>query len=471
MTAETSVRRTLWVFAAALLPRLLLALFAPSAGGDTTTYATVAENILQHGCVSLSDPATAACAPHWGGNQLPGFPAFVALIWAFGSESWIAVNVAQSLLFAIATAHLHRGLEGCLPATTALCAALLVALSPLTVPWARFALGDTLALAMGVWVLAEVAHSLCAGRLLVVRVAVPFALGLFVRYDGIFYAIPVAVAGFYLHSPVEALRRGTLIVLLTALPLGAWWARSVAAGLPSIPPMTFLAEGRPAPLGYLTWGQTWATTQYQAPLWWYPVRAAKYDEIRIEDTAYASDKERQAVEILLSRLAAYSGQAFPRDIDQAFMELARERQAANPVRFWLSLPLRRIWHIWFNPFDSAGWPVSVGWQGGVAGLQDAFSFVLANPVAAATKAGTALYRVAMPLLVLVLCLHMLRRRIDAATVLVWSAGLAMLLRTAFLGWFFFIESRYLLPLFPGLEVAAVTGATLLLSARRSSANA
>lgn len=466
MMAGTPLWRLLVVFAAALLPRLLLALFAPAAGGDTTTYAAVAGNILHHGCVSLSDPATGACMPHWGGNQLPGYPAFLALVWFLAWESWTVAGIAQSLLFATAAAYLYRGLDSCLPAWTAFLAAMLVALSPLTVPWARFALGDTLALALGVWVLAEVAYSLGVGRLLVVRVAVPFALGLFVRYDGVFYAIPVAIAGFYLHSPTEAVRRGLAIALLTALPLGAWWTRSIAAGLPWMPPLTFMSEGRPAPIGYLAWGQTWATTQYQAPLWWYPVRAANYDEIRIEDIAYANPAERQEVERLLFALAAHAGRDFPEDIDQAFMMLARKRQAEDPVKFWLTLPLQRIWQIWFNPYDSAGWPVSIGWQGGIAGLQDVLALVLAHPVAAATKAGTALYRLALPLLAMVLCVLMLRRRIDSGVILVWSGGLATLLRTAFLGWFFFIESRYLLPLVPGLEVASVVGLAWLLLGRR-----
>ena len=75
----------LGVFAAASIPRLLLVQFFPWFEGDGTVYVAVARNILENACVSMSDPQSAACVPHWGGNQPPGYPAFIAVAWKLTS--------------------------------------------------------------------------------------------------------------------------------------------------------------------------------------------------------------------------------------------------------------------------------------------------------------------------------------------------------------------------------------------------
>ena len=55
-----------------LFPRLGFIFLFPETGGDYEIYTTVAQNIL-NGCgVSLSNPATNDCIPHFGGNHGPG---------------------------------------------------------------------------------------------------------------------------------------------------------------------------------------------------------------------------------------------------------------------------------------------------------------------------------------------------------------------------------------------------------------
>lgn len=55
----------LFVFLAAVVPRVLLGLFAPDDGLDwPIVYRIVADNIYLNHCVSQSPPLSAACAPH-----------------------------------------------------------------------------------------------------------------------------------------------------------------------------------------------------------------------------------------------------------------------------------------------------------------------------------------------------------------------------------------------------------------------
>jgi hypothetical protein len=99
------VKPFLLVLPLALAPRLMVALTAPTAEGDGRIYLRVAENILRNGCVSLSPPLGGDCVPHWGGNQFPGYPAFIALLeGAFGAAVAV-VPIAQALIVAACLAY------------------------------------------------------------------------------------------------------------------------------------------------------------------------------------------------------------------------------------------------------------------------------------------------------------------------------------------------------------------------------
>ena len=81
-----------------ILPRLGFIFFFPEDGGDYEIYTTVAKNIL-NGCgVSLSNPLTEECLPHFGGNHGPGYPLFISLVWLVFNVSDYAVRIIQSII-------------------------------------------------------------------------------------------------------------------------------------------------------------------------------------------------------------------------------------------------------------------------------------------------------------------------------------------------------------------------------------
>ena len=83
----------------ALTLRVVIVLFGPWAEGDALVYADVARNILHNGCVSVDKAVSLRCNPHWGGNQLPGYPAFLAATWFLFGENMTAPLLVQSLGF------------------------------------------------------------------------------------------------------------------------------------------------------------------------------------------------------------------------------------------------------------------------------------------------------------------------------------------------------------------------------------
>jgi hypothetical protein len=448
--------QALVIFVCAFGPRAILSALEPAKSGDWTVYETVALNILNNGCVSLSDPGAGTCVPHWGGNHLPGFPAFVALVWKFTDRVWLPVALAHSAVFAISASYLFVALRRALPSPgTAFLCALIVALSPLTLPWARFTLSETLALSVVVCITADLCRSVAERKLRIFPLAAMMAVGLFIRYDLALLALPIAFIGFIVHPFRSAIQRGVLMIVIISIPLGAWWARSVASGLGATPPLYFLGNGYAAPKGYLEWAETWATNQYQAPEWWYPIHFAAYSDIIIDESAYTSIDERNKIKELLVRLEDFDGKQFPMEIDLEFARIAAAKRAATPLNHWLWLPVLRIGRIWINPYNSGGWPVALGWTGGTLSFETAFEFLRQNPGSILVKGATAAYRIGILIVATVLLLLTFRQRATFASIILWAAMLHTVGRTVFLGWGFFIESRYLLEVIPMLEVAVV----------------
>ena len=110
--AHTGWRLLLTLVLLAATPQIFMALALPSHGGDwTDSYLPVAMNIIRNGCVSVSDPMTALCLPSWGGNQLPGYPAFVAAIWSVFPGSIPALLIAQIATYAASVVYLSRAIS------------------------------------------------------------------------------------------------------------------------------------------------------------------------------------------------------------------------------------------------------------------------------------------------------------------------------------------------------------------------
>ena len=469
------------VAVAALAPRLILIFLVPQAYGDASAYLHVAENIFRNFCVSLSDPATGECVPHWGGNQLPGYPAFIALVWAVAGESLTAVRIAQAFAVSIAIvwmSHAVGRLSG--SPRAALLAGLVLALSPLAVAWPRHLFTETLALATTIWVFAELVLSISQGRLRLLPLALALAGAIFIRHDAVWLCLPVALCGFLIHPPLTAVRRGAILILIMAVPLGGWWVRSISAGLAPFP-FSVLASGERYPAGYLAWANTWSTNEYQLAGWAFPMNLYAYSNIQIDGPkAYGDSAEEARVTALLDRLAAFDGQPFPSDVDEAFAALARERQSQDPLRYWLWLPVKRAAMMWGNPFTSVGWPTASEPNSGVPpevlqdlvdrGIIGALPLIAKYPSLAAYKALTTGYRLALLAVAAFLLALSWGPALREVRVIIWLAAAYAVGRTAFFSFFFLNSTRFIIEAAPALEIAAVLGLMVLWQSwRRGSA--
>ena len=92
---KTKVRFLAWASLAGLGLRVLLVVYFPGVVDDSRFYANIAENWLRHGVYGITN--SGAIMPTL--SRLPGYPAFLAMIFAlFGVGNFRAVLLVQTLL-------------------------------------------------------------------------------------------------------------------------------------------------------------------------------------------------------------------------------------------------------------------------------------------------------------------------------------------------------------------------------------
>jgi hypothetical protein len=102
--------------------------------------------------------------------------------------------------------------------------------------------------------------------------------------------------------------------------------------------------------------------------------------------------------------------------------------------------------------------------------QSAIEIVRENFWAVLVKIISACWRIGVLAFAVLLLALSVRRAATFASMVLWVALLHAIGRTAFLGWGFFIESRYLLEIIPLLEIAVVISAADQWRSRSSARN-
>jgi hypothetical protein len=233
--------------------------------------------------------------------------------------------------------------------------------------------------------------------------------------------------------------------------------------------------GAPTPYGYLAWGSTWITEEYQRMGWGWTVNHMSYGGIRIDDKAYDSVKEKALVEGWLNELKRSEGQPFPPDIDAKFAGLARERAARAPFHTYVVLPGRRALALFENPFSSFGWPnemtgSSISNEGRLEASRSPSRLIdlaIAYPMRAASKGLTGIYRYLLLALMAFVIALALARKLPQSDKIVWIVVAWVVARTLFLAVTNNVETRYTAPTMPALELAVVLGLSEFFARRRA----
>jgi len=348
--------------------RLLFALRFPSAGsGDSPFYIELAWNWLKNGVYGF--PVFGRLTPV--DMRTPGYPAFLAAIFAFAGQSTRAVMLAQVFVdlascFLIALIAAKLAPEACRRRAT-IAALWLAAQCPLTANYAATVLTETLVTfltALAVLILLEAIPS-DAQRTSGARVSgaprlspwflagIVVGFGTLVRPETPLLLLAAGLAllgGWWRPADWPKLVRATILMGVgLLLPLVPWAARNwrTLHDVQFLAPRYSLLPGEFEPLGFDDWTRTWLWRfgdVYQT-LWKINEEPISIDDIR--SSAFDSPQERSRVADLLDD---YNDTlTITREQDHAFGEIARQRTARHPLRTYAKIPMLRSLTLWFTP--------------------------------------------------------------------------------------------------------------------------
>lgn len=355
--------------------------------GDTPIYQELAHNWLRHGVYGLK--IFGALTPV--DMRVPGYPAFLAAIYAVAGESARAVMLVQAgidvLMCMLAAAIAAVLAPKASRSRVALAALWLGAICPFTANYTAVVLTETVAIfltALALLVLVEAfreeglgprlgqgAGGMSSGmRWLLAGIVVGF--GALVRPEA-----PLILAGAgaalvfvwrRLANWKKLARAGILMAIGLALPLAPWAARNwrVLHKVQFLAPRYSELPGEFTPHGFFSWEKTWLWRFRDVFLVSWNLNGADISPQDLPASAFDSATERQRVTALLEQ---YNEETeMTPELDRQFAEIARERTARHPLRTYAEVPLLRGLSMWFTPrvemlpLSGKFWPIGYWWE-------------------------------------------------------------------------------------------------------------
>lgn len=384
MTATNKVRANVAAaLCAGLALRVYLVLkFPVTDTGDGPFYIELAWNWLKNGVYGFAVHGQLTAVD----MRVPGYPAFLAAVFAVAGQSPRAVMLAQVVVdlatcFVIALIAARLAPENS-RRRVALAGLWLAALCPFTANYTAVVLTETLVIfltALGILVLlqtdvggAQVARSgeLLANPWLLAGIVVGF--GTLVRPET---PLVLLAAGLVLVAKwwrpqdwMKLVRAGVLMGLGLLLPLVPWAARNwnTLHDVQFLAPRYSELPGEYTPLGFTAWTNTWMWRFRDVYLTQWKVNEEEIAIDQLPPYAFDSQDEKERMADLLDEY----NEALTIDppLDQGFREIARERTERHPLRTYVTVPVLRTLTLWFTPrvelLPSSGhlWPLREEWQ-------------------------------------------------------------------------------------------------------------
>ena len=341
---------------AALLLRLIFLIRFPAVVTDSFFYGDIAKNWLQHGIYGLTGPDE--ISPTY--TRLPGYPAFLALIFAiFGMEHYRTVLVVQ-ICFDLGTcffcADIARRLFG---PRVAKIAFLLAALCPFLANYSAAALTETLEIFFTAAALdcalaglqnprirAWAWCGLFCGVAILLRpdgAMVPFVIGGYLLWKFLVRGYSVPISRKYLAQS------GLLLIVVSALPLLPWTVRNwrVFHEFQPLAPRYANEPGEFVPTGFNRWVKTWMAEYTSVEEVYWQVPGAAINAQQLPSRAFDNTQQREeTVQVISDYNDALH---ISPELDGRFEALASERIRARPFRHYIELPALRILDMWLRP--------------------------------------------------------------------------------------------------------------------------
>jgi multisubunit Na+/H+ antiporter MnhB subunit len=342
--------------------RLWMMRAIPQVEGDTLLYGNLAKSLLLHGRFAITDGSGVL---HETLIRLPGYPLFLAACFKlFGVDNYnavILVQIAMELVGCLLLAgfaervagegNRNRGGRAAAQATL-----WLAALCPFTASYAVAPMTETatlFAIALALWSMGRFHTRPAWASALLFTIAVSFAALL--RPDGALVGIAL-VPGLLLGlkgtwvPKRQLLRVGAVCAVLAVMPFAVWAVRNwrVFHVIEPLAPRYASDPGEELYPGWQSWMKTWCLDFVSTYEIYWNVPDGPFDVSKLPARAFDSPEQRAET---LALAAAYdeNGQDLSPAIDAGFARLANERVKADPLRFYVWLPLGRMTDMWLRP--------------------------------------------------------------------------------------------------------------------------
>lgn len=385
--------------AAGLGLRLFFVLRYPvTDSGDAPFYIELAWNWLKNGVYGFAIDGRLTPVD----MRVPGYPAFLAGVFAFAGNSARAVMLAQAVvdlatcfLIALITARLAPVASR---RRVAIAGLWLAALCPFTANYTAVVLTETLVIfltALALLILLET--ELGDARIFASRPFSPWFLGGVIVGFGTLVRpetpLLLIAAGLILlvkwRRPTDwgkLARAGVLMVVGLALPLVPWAARNWH----TLHEVRFLAPryselpGEYTPHGFDAWTNTWMWRFRDVYITQWNVDVAEIPMDQLPSYAFDSPEERTRMGDILDDYN--TSLTIGPEIDNRFRAIANERTARHPLRTYLKIPFLRSLTLWFTPrvellpYSGHIWPLREEWEDDRPDLMVTLSLVLVNGI-------------------------------------------------------------------------------------------
>ena len=350
---------------------------------DARLYGGMAKNLLLHGRYALTDPHGAL---HSTLIRLPGYPLFLAACFrTFGMENYWAAAVVQIVLAlggCVLVALFVRRIAPPAQKTSAAQAALwLACLCPFTAIYDATPLTESLCvfcLSLALWAAARFQDEPAWPSALAFTFAVTGSALL--RPDGALVGVALAPAILFrlfaaeqtFRAPSSRLfsvakggtyrsRLAVVCLLLALSPFAAWTWRNwrVFHVIQPLAPRYATDPGENTWPGFQRWVKTWCLDFVSTYQIYWNVPAGSIDLAAFPARAFDSPTQYAETAGIVAEYES-NGEELSRAIDARFADLARERIAAHPFRYYVILPLGRVADMWFRP-RVENLPIDLDW--------------------------------------------------------------------------------------------------------------
>lgn len=337
--------------------------FPVTDSGDSPFYIELAWNWLKNGIYGFAVNGRLTPVD----MRVPGYPAFLAAVFAFTGKSPRAAMLAQAVVdvagcFVIALIAARLAPEFSRRRVT-LAALWLAALCPFTANYSAVVLTEVLvtfltSLAILVLLQTELGVGkdtdqapFFANRWFLGGILVGF--GTLVRPET---PLLLIAAGFVLIGKwrrpgdwMKLLRTGALMAAGLVLPLLPWAARnwSTLHEAQFLAPRYSQLPGEYTPLGFVSWTNTWLWRVRDVYLVAWKVNAEEIPVDSVPPSAFDSQQEKERVADVLEQYNETL--TMGPDFDSEFRDVAQQRMRQHPFRTYAVIPLLRSLTLWFSP--------------------------------------------------------------------------------------------------------------------------